>query len=289
MNIDYDRLFCFVDDFYKGFEPWYKKSLICSGTRKRNRECKMSLSEIITILIAFHQSGMSCFKYFYLELIKNYRNLFNYLVHYDRFVALIKLAFPALVRLLKTLEGMVTEYLFIDATPMAVCHNLREKRHKVFKGLAEKGKTSTGWFFGFKLHFVFNTHGEIVRMRITGGNVDDRSPVMSLMRDISAKLIGDRGYISKKLSAALFEQGVTLITKIKKKMKNYLMDLTDKMMLMKRSFVETIFSSIKLLGTLIHHRHRSPVNAFTHLFAGLVNYQIRTDKPSLDQLLKLHP
>lgn len=289
MNIDYDRLFCFVDDFYKGFEPWYKKSLICSGTRKRNRECKMSLSEIITILIAFHQSGMSCFKYFYLELIKNYRNLFNYLVHYDRFVALIKLAFPALVRLLKTLEGMVTEYLFIDATPMAVCHNLREKRHKVFKGLAEKGKTSTGWFFGFKLHFVFNTHGEIVRMRITGGNVDDRSPVMSLMRDISAKLIGDRGYISKKLSAALFEQGVTLITKIKKKMKNYLMDLTDKMMLMKRSFVETIFSSIKLLGTLIHHRHRSPVNAFTRLFAGLVNYQIRTDKPSLDQLLKLHP
>lgn len=289
MNIDYDRLFCFVDDFYKGFEPWYKKSLICSGTRKRNRECKMSLSEIITILIAFHQSGMSCFKYFYLELIKNYRNLFNYLVHYDRFVALIKLAFPALVRLLKTLEGMVTEYLFIDATPMAVCHNLREKRHKVFKGLAEKGKTSTGWFFGFKLHFVFNTHGEIVRMQITGGNVDDRSPVMSLMRDISAKLIGDRGYISKKLSAALFEQGVTLITKIKKKMKNYLMDLTDKMMLMKRSFVETIFSSIKLLGTLIHHRHRSPVNAFTRLFAGLVNYQIRTDKPSLDQLLKLHP
>ena len=220
MDIDYDRLFCFVDDFYKGFKPWYKKSLISSGTRKRNRECKMSLSEIITILIAFHKSGMSCFKYFYLELIRNHRNLFNYLAHYDRFVALIKLAFPALVCLLKTLEGKVTEYLFIDATPMAVCRNLREKRHKVFKGLAKKGKTSTGWFFGFKLHFVFNTHGEIVRMQISGGNVDDRSPVMDLMREISAKLIGDRGYISKKLSAALFEQGVTLITKIKKKMKN---------------------------------------------------------------------
>jgi len=289
MNIDYHSLFCFVDDFYKGFEPWYKKSLISSGTKKRNRECKMSLSEIITILIAFHQSGMACFKYFYLELMRNYRNLFNYLVHYDRFVALIKLAFPALVCLLKTLEGTVTEYLFIDATPMAVCHNLREKRYKVFKGLAKKGKTSTGCFFGFKLHFIFNTHGEIVRMQITGGNVNDRSPVMDLMRDISAKLIGDKGYISKKLSAELFEQKATLITKIKKKMKNYLMDITDKMMLMRRSFVETIFSSIKLLGTLIHHRHRSPINAFTHLFAGLINYQIRTDKPSLDQLLKLNP
>jgi len=238
MNIDYDSLFCFVDDFYKGFEPWYKKSLLTCANKKRNRSCKMSLSEIITILIAFYQSGMACFKYFYLELMKSYKNLFNYLVHYDRFVALIRLAFPALVCLLKTLEGAVTEYLFIDATPMAVCHNLREKRHKVFKRLAKKGRTSTGWFFGFKLHFVFNIRGEIVRMQVTGGNVNDRSPVMDLMRDISAKLIGDKGYISKKLSAELFAQKVTLITKIKKNMKNYLMDLTDKMMLMKRSFVE---------------------------------------------------
>ena len=233
MNIDYDSLFCFVDDFYKGFEPWYKKSLITSGNKKRNRASKMSLSEIITILIAFHQSGMACFKYFYLELIRNYRNLFKYLVHNDRFTALIKLAFPALVCLLKTLEGKVTEYLFIDATPMAVCHNLREKRHKVFKGLAKKGKTSTGWFFGFKLHFIFNTYGEIIRIQITGGNVNDRSPVMDLVKDISAKLIGDKGYISKKLSAELFEPKVTLITKIKKNMKNYLMDMTDKMMLMR--------------------------------------------------------
>ncbi|MFK7968162.1 MAG: IS982 family transposase, partial [Rickettsiaceae bacterium] len=229
MNIDYDSLFCFVDNFYKGFEPWYKRSLLTSGTKKRNRECKMSLSEIITILIAFHQSGMTCFKYFYLELMRNYRNFFSYLVHYDRFIALIKLAFPALVCLLKTIEGTVTEYSFIDATPMAVCHNLREKRHKVFKGLAKKGKTSTGWFFGFKLHYIFNTHGEIVRMQITGGNVNDRSPVMDLMKDISAKLIGDKGYISKKLSAELFEQKATLITKIKKNMKNCLMDLTDEM------------------------------------------------------------
>jgi len=289
MNIDYDRLFCFVDDFYKGFEPWYKKSLLTVVKKKRNRGCKMSLSEIITILIAYHQSGMTCFKYFYLELMRNYKNLFTYLVHYDRFIALMNLAFPALVCLLKTLEGTVTEYLFIDATSMAVCHNLREKRHKVFKGLAKKGRTSTGWFFGFKLHFVFNIHGEIVRMQITSGNINDRSPVMDLMKGISAKLIGDKGYISKKLSTELFAQKVTLITKIKKNMKNYLMDLTDKMMLMKRSFVETIFSSIKLLGTLIHHRHRSPINAFTHLFAGLINYQLRTDKPSLHQLLKLNP
>ena len=100
---------------------------------------------------------------------------------------------------------------------MAVCHNLREKRHKVFKGLAKKGKTSTGWFFGFKLHFIFNTQGKILRIQITGANIDDRSPVMSLVKDISTKLIGNKGYISKKLSTELFKQNVTLITKTKKK------------------------------------------------------------------------
>ena len=286
MNIDYDTLFCFVDDFCKGFENWYKKSLLTSGLRKRNRPSSMSLSEIIKILIAFHQSGMACFKYFYLELMRNYKNLFNYLVHYDRFISLIKLAFPAVLCMLKSLEGKVTEYMFIDSTPMVVCHRLREKRHKVFKGLADKGKTSTGWFFGFKLHFIFNCHGEIVRMHVTSGNVDDRSPVKQMLKDISCKLIGDKGYISKKLFTELFEQGVTLITKIRKNMKNCLMDINDKMMLMKRPFIETIFSSIKSLNTLIHSRHRSPINAFCHLFAGLINYQLRTDKPSLEQFIK---
>lgn len=285
MNIDYDTLFTFVDDFSKGFEAWYKKQLIGDRTVQRNRACRLTLSEILTILIAYHQSGMACFKYFYLTLCQYHRNLFPGLVHYDRFVALIKRAFPALLCLLKSLQGEITEYLFIDATPMAVCHGLREKRHKTFKGLAAKGKTSTGWFFGMKLHLIINTKGEIVRLVITPGNVDDRKPVPDMMKGIVAKLIGDKGYLSKKLFQQLFEQGVTMITKIKKNMKNCLMEITDKLMLMRRGFIETVFSSLKSLGTLIHHRHRSIINAFSHLLAGFINYQLRDDKPSLHSLV----
>jgi hypothetical protein len=270
-----------------GFEPWYSKQLIGVDNKTRHRTSRLKLSEVLTILIAYHSSGYSCFKYFYFELLRNYRHLFPRLVHYAHFVKLIKIAFPALICMLRSLEGEVTEYLFIDATPYAVCHNLRERRHKVFKGLAAKGKTSTGWFFGLKLHFIFNTKGEIVRMTITKGNANDRTPVMDLVKDITAKLLGDKGYISKELFAKLFDKGVTLITKIKKNMKNILMHTADKLMLMKRSFIETIFSSIKSLNTLVHHRHRCPVNAFTHIFAGLVSYQLRTDKPSLEGLVKL--
>ena len=183
----------------------------------------------------------------------------------------------------------MTEYLFIDSTPMTVCHNLRERKHKTFKGLAAKGKTSTGWFFGMKIHMIFNTKGEIIRLVITPGNVNDKKPVPHMAKDLVAKLIGDKGYISKKLFQELFTQGVTLITKIKKNMKNCLMDMADKIMLMRRSFVETIFSSMKSLNTLFHHRHRCPINAFAHLFAGLICYQLRPDKPSLHSLTILIP
>ena len=176
MKIDYDRLFCFVDDFCKGFEPWYQKRLLSEKTRKRYRIGHLSLSEILTILLAYHQSGMACFKYFYFSLLQRNRILFPRLVHYARFTKLISQAFPALICLLKSLLSPSTEYLFIDSTPMSVCHIRREKRHQVFKGYALKGKTSTGWFFGMKLHMIFNTKGEIVRLAITPGNVNDRTP-----------------------------------------------------------------------------------------------------------------
>ena len=164
---------------------------------------------------------------------------------------------------------------------MAVCHNLRIKRHQVFKTYAARGHSSTGWFYGLKLHLLFNTKGEMVRLQITPGNVDDRTPVRDLLKGIKARVIGDKGYLSQALFDDLFDQGVTLITKIKKRMKNKFMSLKDKAMLQKRGFIETIFSSLKSLGTLIHHRYLCPINAFAHLIAALINYQIRQDKPSL--------
>lgn len=287
MKVDYDSLYTFVDDFCIGFEDWYGKQLIGSGCIKRKRRGQFKLSEVLTILVAYPQSGMSCFKYFYEDLSENHRHLFPNLVHYARFVKLIQKAFPALLCLLKSIRGEVTEYMFIDSTPMPVCHNLRERRHKVFNGLAAKGKTSTGWFFGMKLHMIFNTNGDLVRLAITPGNVNDRTPVRSMVKGMMTRLIGDKGYLSQTLFNDLFQNGVTLITKIKRNMKNKLMGMTDKMMLMRRFFIETIFSSLKSLGTLIHSRHRSPVNAFAHIISALIAYQIRPDKPSLSAFINI--
>jgi hypothetical protein len=289
MDIDYDILFCFVDDFCRGFEPWYRRQLLRDGSKKRNRSGHLSLSEILTLILAYHQSGMACFKFFYMTLLQTKRSLFPGLVHYARFVKHISDAFPALICMLKSFIGKVTDYMFIDSTPHPVCHTKREKKHKVFKGLAAKGKTSTGWFFGLKLHMIFNTRGEIVRLVITPGNSDDRAPVRDMVKGLIGKLIGDKGYLSQKLFEDLFAGGIKLITRIKKNMKNCLMEMEDKLMLMRRSFIETIFSSLKSVNTIVHTRHRSPTNAFAHLIAGLINYQLRDDKPSLDSFLKLNP
>lgn len=223
-------------------------------------------------MIAYHQSGKACFQYFYFDLLRQGRELFPSLTSYSRFVTLIKRAFLALLCLLKSLFGEVTDYLFIDSTLMTVCKNLRIHQHQVFKHWPARGHTFTGWFYGMKLHMLFNTKGELVRVCITPGNVGDRTSVLAIMTGITVKLISDKGYISKDLFAKLFQQGSQLITKIKKNMKNCLMQTADKLMPMKISFIETIFSSLKALNTLIHHRHRCPLNAFVHLFAGLVNY-----------------
>jgi hypothetical protein len=279
--VDYDTLFVFVDDFSKGFEPWYHQQLIQEGTRKRRRQGHLKLSEVVTIVLAYHQSGKACFQYFYFDLLRQGQGLFPSLPSYSRFVTLIKRAFPALLCLLKSLFGDVTEYLFIDSTPMTVCKNMRIRRHQVFKDWAARGHTSTGWFYGMKLHMLFNTQGEIVRLTITPGNCDDRAPVRGMLKDIKAKLIGDKGYLSQKLFEDLLHQGTTLITKVRKNMKNRFMTMADKFMLANRGFIETIFSSLKSLGTLIHHRHRCPINAFAHLLAGLISYQLRNDKPTL--------
>jgi len=281
MEIDYDTLFYHVDNFCMGFEPWYQRQLLTSGKAKRKRQTRLSLSEVMTILIAYHQSGFTCFKYFYLYLLRSHASLFRELVHYDRFITLIKRAFPALVCFMKSLEGKPTHYQFIDSTSITVCHIRREKSHKVFEGLAEKGRTSTGWFFGFKLHLILNTQGDIVRLLITPGNTSDLEPVPNLTEGLLGKLIGDKGYLSQAVFDQLFARGLTMVTKIRKNMKNRLMEIQDKIMLYKRGFIETVIGAIKALNTFVHHRHRSPINAFCHLFAGLINYQIRDDKPNL--------
>lgn len=277
-----DEIFCFIDDFCKHFERAQKGNLLPNPDRKRHKTCQMHLSEIMTILVLFQMSHYRTFKDFFLNgLIPHYQQAFPKLVSYNRFLELIPYAAMPLLILLSKMSGEKTGRYIIDSTKLEVCHNLRIQRHKVFQGLAKRGKTSTGWFFGFKLHIVINHQGELMSFKITPGNTDDRAVVEKLMQGLQGWLLGDKGYLSQKLSKTLADQGVELITNLKKNMKKSFLDPLKKWWLSKRRVVETVIDQLKAILHIQHTRHRSPANFFTNILAALLAYTLKPKKPTV--------
>ncbi|NJM68493.1 MAG: IS982 family transposase [Acaryochloris sp. RU_4_1] len=279
-----EELFCSVDDFCKIFEPLWHQQLLSDGHKHRQRNTQLSLSEVMTIQITFHQSHYRNFKAFYLEKVcVEWLPAFPELVSYNRFVEWIPSTLIPLSVYLHSCFGQCTGLSVMDATKIQVCHNRRIKRHKVFKGMAARGKTSVDWFFGFKLHLVCNDQGELRNIAVTPGNTDDRKPVLTLLKGLSGKVLADRGYISQSLFETLLTQmGIQLITKPKRNMKNKLMPLIDKLLTRKRSIIETIIDQLKNISQIEHSRHRSPVNCLVNIVCGLIAYSHQPKKPSLN-------
>jgi len=278
------ELFCDVDDFCQAFLPVWRKQLLTAGEIQRQRERSLSMSDVMTILIHFHQSHYRDFKAYYTDyVLERLRGEFPGLVSYTRFVEFIpSVLVPLCVYLRTSCLGTCTGISFIDSTALAVCKNPRIHSHKVFAGLAERGKTSTDWFFGFKLHLIFNDRGELLNLMLTPGNVDDRKPVPKMVRKLFGKLFADKGYLSKRLFEELLRTfNVQLVTGIRSNMKNVLMPLMDKILLRKRAIAETIIDQLKNISQIEHSRHRSPINFLVNLLSGLIAYCHQPKKPSL--------
>jgi transposase len=280
------ELFVSVDDFCQIFLPIWERKLLSDGSKKRRRVGQLSMSEIMTLIIYFHQSQYRNFKVYYTEHVcKHLKAEFPNLVTYERFVILMPSAFGPLSAYLKSLYGRCSGLSFIDSTALEVCDNHRIHNHKVFEGLAERGKGSMGWFYGLKLHLVVNDRGEILACQITPGNMNDRKPVLALCKRLFGKLIADRGYISQPLFEQLLETfNIQLITRLKKNMKNRLLPLIDKLLLRKRAIIESVVDQLKNISQIEHTRHRSPINAFINIIAGLIAYCHQPKKPSLNIL-----
>ena len=234
------------------------------------------------ILILFHRSNYRCFKYFFLrEVLKNLAYLFPNLVGYSQFVRLTQEAFFPMFCFTQEHLGVCSGISFIDSTVLTSCHVKRASSHKTFKKQAKWGKTTTGWFFGFKLHLVINHQSEIIAFRITGGNIDDRNPVPDMMKGKKGKAFADKGYISKRLNVKLLREGVHLMTKVKKNMKNQLLSLYDKWLLRKRMIIESVNNLLKNRHQIEHHRHRSLWNFLSNLLSGIAAYCLTPNKPRL--------
>jgi hypothetical protein len=282
-----------MDIFYIADECCKELTKVLEGTqlkadnskKSRNKPCKLSDSEVITIMIAFHLGGYRNLKHFYTQYVQvHLTGDFPETVSYNRFVELQQKALFPMVIFLKMMRlGSCTGISFVDSTPLRVCNNKRIYNHKVFDGIAERGKSTMGFFFGFKLHLVVNDKGEILNFVITPGNVDDREPLKdsNFLNKIFGKLFADKGYIGQKLFEQLFINGIHLITGLKRNMKNRLMSTSDKILLRKRSVIETINDELKNICQVEHSRHRSFGNFLTNLISGLLAYSFLPKKPSI--------
>lgn len=275
------ELFCHVDDFWQEFEPIWKQRLLASGERQRFRKTELSESEIMTILIHFHACDFRHFKAYYAYVRQHLSAEFPTLVSYERFIELKKRVGVALYVYLNMCLADCTGTSFIDSTSLPVCNNRRIHAHRVFKGLAGRGKTSMGWFYGFKLHLVINEHGEIIAFDLTSGNVHDIHMLDQLDDTFWGKLIGDKGYLSQTKTGELAQQGIQLITSMKRNMKQLIMTVQDGLLLRKRALVESVYNVLKNWAQIDHTRHRNPDNFFVNLISGLIAYCWKPNKPSI--------
>jgi len=278
-----EELFCSVDDFCQAFEPQWKQQLLGGGLKLRNRYRSLSLGEIMTILIAFHHSCYRNFKTYYQEKVESeWAGAFPGLVSYQRFIEWIPGTLIPMCAYLRSCFGVCSGISFMDSSSLRVCHNRRIERNQVFKNVAARGRTSVDWFFGFKLHLVVNDRGELLNIILTPGNADDRTPVPKLLQQLFGKVFADKGYVSQKLANQLLKTaGIQLITKLKRNMKQKLMPLNERLLLRKRSIIETIIDQLKNISQIEHSRHRSPVNCFVNILGGLIAYCHQPKKPSI--------
>ena len=276
------ELFCEIDDFCQEFDRYYGHQQVGSG-ETRGRKARMTKSEIMTLLVLFHQKNYRTFKSYYIDYVQeSLQEDFPQLVSYNRFVELSRTVSLEMCAYLQSRYGKCTGISYVDSTSIAVCHNKRINRNKVFESLARRSKTTMGWFYGFKVHLIVNEKGELLATQLTLGNTDDRIALEDMAEAVHGKVFGDKGYISKDLFERLRQRNIELITTIKKNMKNSLMLLEDKLLLRKRYIVETIIDQLKNISQIEHTRHRSPDNFFINIVSGLIAYTHQPKKPSLN-------
>jgi len=140
MSLSTVALFCCLDDFACLYEIWERENFIPSP-RRRNRQGKLSLGEMLFIMVLFHLSAYKDFKHFWLYGVEHeYRSYFGELPSYGRFVSLMPRLFMPLCLLLHSLREEQTGIYFIDSTKLAVCHNARSSRNRVLQAWQNAAK-----------------------------------------------------------------------------------------------------------------------------------------------------
>lgn len=271
-------IFCEIDDFCNSLDTYTEEYMLTGPMRgKRGPACSLTISEIMTILLMFQSSRFRDFKNLYTGLLCcYYKNHFPKLPSYERFNHLMQRAIFPLSIFTQLKAGQQTGIYYIDSTCLPGCHIKRSSRHKTFDAVADYGHTSVGWFFGLKLHIVINDRGELMAFKITRGNRHDSKEAVPLLKKFKGLAFGDKGYLGKRIFNELISSGLKLITRTRKNMKTKpKLSRHERLLLNQRGIIETVIGHLKHCYQVWHTRHRSIINALTHLVAALAAYTIK--------------
>ena len=275
------EIYFFIDELMKALSktPFWKK-LPKWNTYKKGRKKGLSLPEVVTLNIIGVLGHFSNLKAFHRNAAFCLKNYFPKIPNYENFLKATNLSFSYTILIVQALLNLCRQYSdgskkYIDSTPLQVCKNRRISRHKVCKGYAERGKTSIGWFYGFKLHGICDCNGNLLSIAFTPGNADDRSVLDLLFKRLHGIIIGDAGYILKKeVWEKYLNKNIHLFTGVRNNMKK-IMTFDQHKELKKREIIETVWSVLKGNLSIVYSLARSITGMFRHFFYSITAYFFR--------------
>lgn len=269
------QLFCFVSELVRFVEVRCPQLV---GKTNLGRNAKLTSPECISLSLYQSVMKQTDVKSYYSFVQGYHQSEFPHLPDYSNFLkqqkkllALSGLLLNVLMAINRSYFKNNKEYLmFVDGSEIPVCTNKRIFNHKVTKGIAAKSKSTKGWFYGFRLHILCDREGNLLGIKITPGNVDERKMVVKLLKDLEGILVADAGYISNELQKRLARLNVWFLTGVKRNQKK-LMTQASHTLLKARQRVETTIGILKQRLGLVTSLPRSITGFQVHfIFVCLV-------------------
>lgn len=277
-------IFVIIDDSFSFLQKLSRFNQLPGIKNTPGPESKLNMAELMSIAIFKFKFSHRNWKDYYSFICKHYAPFFPNLPDYSTFMKQLKMSLPTLLILTKLFQYIIRMYAtstkIVDSTPLRVCKNSRISSHKVCKGIAARSKTTTGWFFGFKLHACCDSFGQLLSFMITPGNIDDRRIVKSLLKQLKGLVIADAGYLSKLLREDLEHEGIQLFTAVRNTMKK-LMTNFQHQLLKSRQRIETVFSILKERMGIETSLFRSVIGHFTHYAYTCFAYMLMYFNPKI--------
>ena len=265
-------LYCIVDDFInKILETSVGKKNLALYYGRRGPRRRMSIADVVTLnlvrifdrtgdLKTFHKNA----QVYYATYFPNLTNYENFLKATNRSIGFI-MAFVQYQLYLNRMN-CTEDVFYVDSTPITVCENRYIPSHRVTKGFASRGKSTKGWFFGFKLQGICTADGTLVKLSFRPGREHDSRAFVDITEGLEGTFVTDAGYLLKESELKkMFDSGRKPCTATRKNMKRMLTE-EQFLLLSKRNRIENVWSVMKLNYNLIYHRARSVKGMFRHFF-----------------------